>query len=270
MAYTYAEEIIGLKEEIKKHGGTKIDLDTIADEYNPERLTPYPVGDLVIYNGDLYKATAAVTPKAGAFKPEMWDEIAEYDETVAYSLGSLVVYQGTLYRNVNFEATEPQPEEWNPEHWTQHTANSYDVNTMYYNGSVVEYDTNYYRANSNYANDPVGDFNLLYWTPTSVEQLISKVIERVSILLYNLTTDENGYLDMSSIAAANTGKLTGKTIISIVSNPYGGMAPAGTTGMLLTRINQNYFLLEDVVAGERTPVKSTTLGGQYQFNFYCI
>lgn len=266
MAYTYAEEIIGLKEQIKKYGGTKIDLDAIADEYNPERLTPYPVGDLVIYNGDLYKASARVPTKAGAFKPEMWDEIAEYNAEETYSFGNTVVYSGAVY---NCISGEPVTGEWDSTKWYQITVNSYDVNNSYSIGSTVEYDTKYYKANSNYANDPVGDFNLLYWAPTSIEQLISNVITRVNVNLAGITTDENGLIDMSSIVASNT-RLTGKIIIGIVPNPYAGMSPAGKKGYFLTRINNNYFLLETLVEGVRAAVASTELSAEYYFTFYCI
>ncbi len=272
MAIGSVLELVDYKKETikiaKQHGGTKIDLDAIADEYDPERTTPYPVGDLVIYNGDLYKASAQVPTRAGAFKPEMWDEVGVYDETVAYSYGQYVVYDGVLYRNT-FLAPQT-PESWNPEHWQAASVNSYDTTaTNYQRFTTIEYDTKYYTANSNYANDPVGEFNLLYWTPTSIEQLIGNVIDRVSVNLYGITTDENGLIDMSSIVASNT-RLTGKVIISIIPNPFGGMAPAGKTGYFLTRINQNYFLLEKLVEGVRSPVASTELDSEYMFNFYCI
>lgn len=203
MAIGSVLELVDYKKETikiaKQHGGTKIDLDAIADEYNPERETPYSKGDLVVYNGDLYKASATVPTKAGVFKPEMWVEIPTYDAEETYNQGELVVYSGTVYRCIS---VDPVTGEWDSAKWYAQTVNSYDVNGSYSAGSLVEYDTKYYGANNNYANDPVGEFNLLYWTPTSIEQLLTESkfklkYSRVygsaeSMLPLTLTTDADG------------------------------------------------------------------------------
>lgn len=247
----------------------KIDLTAIADAYNPEKTTQtaYPKGDYVTYNEKLWKANDAIKTKAGAFNTEMWDAIDNYDPEETYSQGNLVVYSGAVYRCIS---TEPVTGEWDSTKWYEDTyVSSYDVTYNYYSvGSVVEYAGAFYKANSNYHNAPLGDFDRLLWTETTVEGVIADSIpKQTTVNLFGLSTDEDGMISNSDfLSKAPNGVLTGRKILEVFAFPYSGMAPYGKTGFFLTRVNPNYWLLEAYVSGERVAVKSEAeLGGQYCF-----
>lgn len=263
----YRQETIKLA---KKYGGGSgaMDISIIADAYNPEKTTStaYPKGDYVTYNNKLWKANDNIRTKAGAFNPEMWDAIYNYDATKTYNQGEFVVYSGEVYRCIS---TDPVTGEWDSTKWFKQTVNSYDVTYLYYTvGSLAEYAGAFYQSNSNYHNTPIGDFDRLLWTETTVEGVIADSIpKQTTVNLFGLSTDEDGMISNSDILSkAPNGVLTGRTILEVFAFPYQGMAPYGKTGFFLTRVNPNYWLLEAYVSGERVAVKSEAeLGGQYCF-----
>lgn len=269
----YRQETIKLAKKYGGGGGA-MDISIIADAYNPEKTTQtaYPKGDYVTYNNKLWKANDTIKTKAGAFDPEMWDAIYNYDPTETYNMGDSVVYLGNVY---NCISSDPVTGEWDSTKWYKDTyVNSYDVTYNYYNvGSKVEYAGAFYKANSNYHNAPLGDFDRLLWTETTVEGVIADSIPKeIMVNLFGLSTDEDGMISNSDILSkAPNGVLTGKKILEVYSHPYGGGAPYGKTGFFLTRVNPNYWLLEAYVSGERVAVKSEAeLGGQYAFRFIYV
>ena len=279
MAIGSVYELVDYKQETiklaKKYGGGSgaMDISIIADAYNPEKTTStaYPKGDYVTYNNKLWKANDYIRTKAGAFNPEMWNAIYNYDSAETYNQGDIVVYLGEVYRCIS---TEPVTGDWDSTKWFAVTVNPYDVTYLYYTvGSMAEYAGAFYKANSNYHNAPLGDFDRLLWTETTVEGVIADSIpKQTTVNLFGLSTDEDGMISNADILSkAPNGVLTGKTILEVYSLPYGGMAPYGKTGFFLTRVNPNYWLLEAYVSGERVAVKSEAeLGGQYAFTFIYV
>ena len=273
MAIGSVYELVDYKQETiklaKKYGGGSgaMDISIIADAYNPEKTTQtaYPKGDYVTYNNKLWKANDNIKTKAGAFNPEMWDAIYNYDPEETYNFGDSVVYLGDVY---NCISGDPVTGEWDSTKWNQQSVSSYDVTyNYYYVGSKVEFAGAFYKANSNYHNAPLGDFDRLLWTETTVEGVIADSIpKQTTVNLYGLTTDEDGMISNTDfLSKAPNGVLTGKKILEVYAFPYSGMAPYGKTGFFLTRVNPNYWLVEAYVSGERVAVKSTELGGEYAF-----
>ena len=276
MAIGSVTELIDYREETiklaKKYGGGSgaMDISIIADAYDPTKTssTAYPKGDYVTYNTKLWKANDAIKTKAGAFDPEMWDAINNYDPEETYNFGDTVVYLGDVY---NCISGDPVTGEWDGTKWYQLTVYSYDVTSSnYYVGSKVEYAGAFYTANSDYHNAPLGDFNVLLWTQTTVEGVIADSIPKQTTgSLYGLTTDEDGMISNTDLLT-KVPALSGKKILNVYSFPYSGMAPYGKAGYLLTRINPNYWLLEAYVSGERVAVTSQELDGAYAFTFIYV
>ncbi len=278
MAIGSVYELVDYKQETiklaKKYGGGSgaMDISIIADAYNPEKTTStaYPKGDYVTYNNKLWKANDNIRTKAGEFNPEMWDALYNYDAEETYNQGDLVVYSGDVYRCIS---TDPVTGEWDSTKWLSQTANSYDVTYMYYyTGSIVEYAGAFYTANSDYHNAPIGDFDRLLWTETTVEGVIADSIpKQTTVNISGLTTDEDGMISNTDfLSKAPNGVLTGRKILEVYSFPYNGMAPYGKTGFFLTRVNPNYWLLEAYVSGERVAVKSEELDGKYGFIVFYV
>lgn len=276
MAIGSVYELVDYKQETiklaKKYGGGSgaMDISIIADAYNPEKTTQtaYPKGDYVTYNNKLWKANDTIKTKAGTFDPEMWNAIYNYDPEETYNFGDSVVYLGDVY---NCISGEPVTGEWDSTKWNKQTVNSYDVTYSYYNvGSKVEFAGAFYKANSNYHNAPLGDFDRLLWTETTVEGVIADSIPKETLgILQGITTDEDGLISNTDIVT-KVPSISGKKILEVYAVPYGGMAPYGKTGFLLTRISANYWLLESFVSGEWVTVKSTELDGSYAFRFVYV
>lgn len=260
---TIAGNVEDLEEE-------KTDLTVIADTYNPEKTTQtaYTKDDCVTYNNKLWKANDNIRTKAGAFNSEMWDAIENYDSAETYNQGDLVVYSGTVYSCIS---VEPVTGEWDSTKWYSQTANSYDANYLYYStSSLVEYEEVFYKANSNYHNAPLGNFDSTLWTEKSVESAIAdNVPKQVSGSLYGLTTDEDGMISNADLLT-KVPALSGKKILNVYAFPYQGMAPYGKTGFFLTRVNPNYWLLENCTNGGRVAVTSQELDGKYVFTFIYV
>lgn len=73
---TADKTVLGAINEVAQGGGGG-STDIIADDFSTE--STYAVGDYVIYNGDLYKCTTAVTT-AGAWDSNDWTETLVMDE----------------------------------------------------------------------------------------------------------------------------------------------------------------------------------------------
>lgn len=200
MAIGSVKELIDYERETikiaKKHGGGggSVDLSLIADEYNPDRTTPYEVHDMVVYEGKLYKSRSKVPPAIGEFDSDMWDLAAnEYDSTQTYNEYDLATHEGLIYRCDETNVTG----EWDSSHWSDisHEYNNYNSNARYPNLSYplkVKYDGNYYHNNENLDyTGTMGDFGSAYWAETTVEELINAVTPKQSGI-YQFTTDSEG------------------------------------------------------------------------------
>lgn len=181
MAIGSVYELIDYKQETiklaKKYGGGGTDsADMITGEYdptkNPQNKIAYKKGDYVVYNGELYRANQDLMTKAGAFNPEMWDKVEAYDPEKTYHGNDKVVYMGDLYSCIVEETTG----EWNAEDWSLQYPQSYNPTSSYYSqGTTVEYDGDYYVANSSFENAPIGAFDPLVWTNTTVMSSMMKI-----------------------------------------------------------------------------------------------
>ena len=203
MAYTYVKDILDFEENAKRiaqeygGGGGTVDLGLIADNYNPDRTTAYPVNDMVVNNGKLYRATSETPVSAGDFDATMWDEIPTYDPTQTYSAYEVVVYDGTPYRCNESDVTG----EWDASKWTDVSADfpTYDSSASYYpyGGSRCSYESKFYKTNATYQNaGGVGEFNPSKWTETTVEEVINNQKVKVAQICSNsdLATDANGFV----------------------------------------------------------------------------
>lgn len=206
MAYTYVKDILDFEENAieiaKKYGGGTVDLSLIADEYNPDRTTPYEPTDMVVYEGKLYKSRSKVPPAIGEFDSDMWDLAAnEYDSTQTYNEYDLATHEGLIYRCDEANTTG----EWDSSKWSDisHEYNDYNSNARYPNLSYtikVKYDGNYYHNNENLDyTGTMGDFASAFWTETTVENVIKSIIPN-SASIFQFTTDEDGCVWLNSEA----------------------------------------------------------------------
>lgn len=266
-------EIAQLSASVLSLGGKVDDVDdrvddvedSIADAYNPNKTTGYSIGDLVIYEDKLYRCSSPVSVGAGEFDSTKWDAIPDYDSTQTYNEYDYVVYDGVPYRCDEANTTG----EWDSSKWTDvsNEFGEYSETAIYYQGSRVSYDGGYYKANATYSNaGTVGEFNPSKWTATTIETMLEGVkVKTATVSLNGLTTDENGLIALSSITNRPSG-----TIINTLASPYGGFAPAGTTGFCYTLVNPNYILVESLTAGVRSPITSEELGGIHFIKFIYI
>lgn len=228
MAIGSVKELIDYERETikiaKKHGGDgNVDLSVIADAYDNTKTTqtPYSKGDLVTNDGKLWKANNNIMTKAGAFDTEMWDAIYNYNPEETYNVGDLVVYSGEVYR-----CTANTTGEWDSTKWSSQYAPSYDVTNSYYSvGSIVEYAGAYYSANSDYHNAPIGDFDRLLWTETTVETCLPKSLTHTLCSASEIRTDANGYV-------TNTLSYPSGTFTTIEYRYTTSMPMMGTTCMV--------------------------------------
>lgn len=177
-----------------------VDLSLIADEYNPNRTTQYPINDMVLYDGKLYRATTATQPSAGEFNSEMWDEVAEYDSSETYNEYDYAVYEGRIYRCDESNVTG----EWDSTKWTEVSAEfpEYNSSEVYYayGSSKCTYEGDFYKTNSSYVNSgTVGEFKPLRWTETTVEAVIN-ALKPIPVYVSQFTTDASGCLWLESPA----------------------------------------------------------------------
>ena len=202
MAYTYVKDILDFEENAikiaREYGGGSgtVDLGLIADNYNPDRTTSYPVNDMVVYNGKLYRATSETKASAGTFDPTMWSKFDDYDSTQTYNTDQIVVYEGTPYRCTENGVTG----DWDATKWADMSSyfTEYDeTSTSYYPYStLVEYDGDFYRSTTFTPTGAVGEFNTSNWTETTVEAVINDNKPK-SIVLCNsseIATDAKGYI----------------------------------------------------------------------------
>lgn len=238
MAIGSVNELIDYKQETikiaKKYGGGggSVDLSLIADEYNPDRTTTYPVNDMVVYNGKLYRANTNTTPGAGDFDSTMWDEIATYDPTHTYNNYDYVVYDGQPYRCDESNVTG----EWDSSKWTEVSADfpTYDSTAVYYayGSSKCSYENKFYKTNATYQNTgTVGEFKPLRWSETTVEEVISNL----KIELTNYVNNRNLYLKIKN---ANFASIAGE-------NADEGIVPLNASYSDI--IDQNGNVLDQVV-----------------------
>lgn len=180
MAIGSVYELVDYKKETiklaKKYGGGTDSADMITGEYdptkNPQNKIAYKKGDYVVYNGELFKANQDLMTKAGAFNPEMWDKVEAYDPETTYHGNDKVVYMGNLYSCIVEETTG----EWDAEDWSLQYPQSYNPTSSYYSqGTTVENDGDYYVANATFENSPIGAFDPLVWTETTVMSSMMKI-----------------------------------------------------------------------------------------------
>ena len=204
MAIGSVEELVDYREQTiaiaKKYGGGggsgTVDLGLIADNYDPDRTTSYPVNDMVVEDGKLYRATSETKASAGTFDPTMWSKFDDYDSTQTYNTDQIVVYEGTPYRCTENGVTG----DWDATKWADMSSyfTEYDeTSTSYYSyGSMVEYDGDFYRSTTFTPTGAVGEFNTSNWTETTVEEVINNQKVKIAQICSNsdLATDENGFV----------------------------------------------------------------------------
>ena len=194
-ATTVEDELDAVKEDIED---CKHIADMITDPYNPEKNPSdhiaYRMGDFVTYNGELYKANQTINTKAGAFNEDMWDMATTYDAQEQYELDDITVYNGDLYKCISESGATG---EWDSTKWEIQYPSSYNQAASYYtSGTVVEYNGDYYKANATYENAPVGAFDVLKWTNTTVASNLGAPFKTFSLIksASSATTDEHGFL----------------------------------------------------------------------------
>ena len=213
---------------IPQGGGGTVDLGLIADNYNPDRTTAYPVNDMVVNNGKLYRATSETPVSAGNFDSTMWDEIPTYDPTQTYNYYDVVVYDGVPYSCNESSVTG----EWDASKWTDASATfpTYDSSASYhpYGGSRCSYESKFYKTNATYQNNGgVGEFNPSKWTETTVEEVINNQKVKVAQICSNsdLATDANGFVTNALTLPQDLG-----TIVSVQT--AGNMLALGKTFLI--------------------------------------
>ena len=209
---TVEEELDAIKDDINDCEEEIEDCmhiaDMIADPYNPEKNPSdhiaYRMGDFVTYNGELYKANQTINTKAGAFNGDMWDMATTYDTQEQYELDDITVYNGDLYKCISESGATG---EWDATKWEIQYPSSYNQAASYYTpGTVVEYNGDYYKANATYENAPVGAFDVLKWTNTTVASNIGSPFKTFQLIRAGATatTDANGYLKFSVTATGGS------------------------------------------------------------------
>lgn len=212
MAIGSVLELVDYKKETikiaKQYGGTDSG-EMITAEYdptrNPQNKIAYNKGDYVVYNGELYKANQSLMTKAGAFNPEMWDKVEAYDPEKTYHGNDKVMYMGDLYSCIVEETTG----EWDAEDWSLQYPQSYNPTSSYYSqGTVVENDGDYYVANASFENSPIGAFDPLVWTNTTVMSSMMKIkqtaIKSEAGNAPTLATDSDGIVKINVDNIAGT------------------------------------------------------------------
>lgn len=202
---TVEEEIDAVKDDIED---CKHIADIVADPYNPEKNPndhiAYRMGDFVTYNGELYKANQTINTKAGAFNEDMWDMATTYDTQEQYELDDITVYNGDLYKCISESGATG---EWDATKWEIQYPSSYNQAASYYTpGTVVEYNGDYYKANATYENAPVGAFDVLKWTNTTVASNLGAPFKTFALIKSSssATTDANGFLKFSVTATGGS------------------------------------------------------------------
>ena len=185
----------------------KTDLTVVGNAYNPNQTAPYNVGDLVVYNGKLYKCKSRVPQTAGTFDPLMWDRIADYDTTQTYNTYDFVEYDSKCWRCDEDSVTG----EWDSTKWTDVTINyeAYnEASTSYYPSgtSGVSYETHFYRTNATYENTgSVGEFNSAKWDET-------KIANNMAITTHQYVKGYDGTGSTTSQASVSLADTAGKIV----------------------------------------------------------
>lgn len=199
--------VLTITGDIEKLDEDKTDLTVVGNAYNPDQTAPYNVGDLVVYDGSLYKCKSPVSQTAGTFDPDMWNRIADYDSTQTYNTYDFVEYDSKCWRCDNDNVTG----EWDNTKWTDVTINyeAYnEASTSYYpsGSSGVSYETHFYRTNSTYENTgAVGDFNSTKWE-------VTKIANNMAITTHQYVKGYDGTGTTTSQAMISIGDTAGKIV----------------------------------------------------------
>ena len=242
-------------------GSGTVDLGLIADNYNADRTTSYPTGDMVVQNGKLYRATSETKASAGTFDPTMWTELETYDPTHTYNEYDEVVYEGVPYRCDEANTTG----EWDASKWSDVSVNypEYDSTSKdYYGwGSKVEYDGDFYVSSTFVPTGAVGEFDATKWTETTVEEVINNQPKIKSAVICTddlLATDENGFVTSSLSLPDN---IQVKKIVSV--QPAGNMPALMKTFLVqyfCAVVSGNFALKIRLLGTDGSPLASKSAG----------